>query len=93
MLNTAEHEVTTAHKTFLALSLSDAVFIMLINVTMPTNVGCECASWNGLAKVCQNLTGLLNCQICPKSTNKNKNTCHFNNTASRKDEVPIAIVI
>ena len=61
-------------KMFLAFSFSDVVFIMLINVKMPTNIGCECVSWNGLAKVCQNLAELLNCQICAKSTNKNKNT-------------------
>ena len=43
MLNSAEHEISTAHKnikyrqmkTFLASSLSDVVFIMLINVKMP----------------------------------------------------------
>ena len=35
MLNSAEHEISTAHK-FLALSLSDVVSIMLINVKMPT---------------------------------------------------------
>ena len=47
MLNSTEHEITTAHKnlkygqmkTLLALSLSDVVFIMLINVKMPTIVG------------------------------------------------------
>ena len=47
MLNSAEHEISTAHKNlkyrqmkkFLALSLSDVVFIMLINVKMPTIVG------------------------------------------------------
>ena len=44
MLNSAEHEISTAHKnlttkTFLALSLSEFVFIMLINVKMPTIVG------------------------------------------------------
>ena len=47
MLNPTEHEPSTAHKKlkyrnlkkFLALSLSDVVFIMLINVKMPTIVG------------------------------------------------------
>ena len=48
MLNSTEHELSTAHKNeyynrqmkkFLALSLSDIVFIMLINVKMPTIVG------------------------------------------------------
>ena len=46
MLNSTEHEISTAHKTkiptmkkFLALSLSYVVFIMLINVKMPTIVG------------------------------------------------------
>ena len=46
MLNSTEHEISTAHKLkyrqmkkFLALSLSDDVFIMLINVKMPTIVG------------------------------------------------------
>ena len=46
VLNSAEHEILTAHKTknrqikkFLALSLSDVVFIMLINVKIPTIVG------------------------------------------------------
>ena len=47
MLNSTEHEISTAHKKviyrqmkeFLALSLSDVVFIMLINVKMPTIVG------------------------------------------------------
>ena len=41
MLNSTEHEISTAHKIkyrqikkFLALSLSDVVFIMLINVKM-----------------------------------------------------------
>ena len=45
MLNSTEHEISTAHKTkipankkFLALSLSAAVLIMLINVKMPTIV-------------------------------------------------------
>ena len=46
MLNSSEQEISTAHKTkirqikkFLALiSLSDVVFIMLINVKMPTIV-------------------------------------------------------
>ena len=46
MLNSAEHEVSTAQKKlkyrqikkFLALSLSDVVFIMLLNVKMPTIV-------------------------------------------------------
>ena len=44
LLNLSEHEISTAHKNvkyrqikkFLALSLSDVVFIMLINVKMPT---------------------------------------------------------
>ena len=42
MLNSTEHEISAAHKNlkkFLALSLSDVVFIMLINVKMPTIVG------------------------------------------------------
>ena len=47
MLNSSEHEISTADqklkyrqmKMFLALSLSDVVFIMLINVKMPTIVG------------------------------------------------------
>ena len=47
MLNSNEHEISIAHKKlkyrqkkkFLALSLSDNVFIMLINVKMPTIVG------------------------------------------------------
>ena len=47
MLNSMEHEKATAHKKlkyqqikkFLAYSLSDVVFIMLINVNMPTIVG------------------------------------------------------
>ena len=37
MLNSTEHEISTAHKQmkkFLALSLSDSAFIMLINVKM-----------------------------------------------------------
>ena len=46
MLNSIEHKISTAHKKlkylqikkFLALSLSD-VFIMLINVKLPTIVG------------------------------------------------------
>ena len=41
MLNSTEPEISTAHrqiKKFLALSLSDVVFIMLINVKMPTIV-------------------------------------------------------
>ena len=38
MLNSTELEVSTAHKS-LALSLSDIVFIMLINVKMSTIVG------------------------------------------------------
>ena len=43
MLESAEHGISTAHKTkilaneeFIALSLCDVVFIMLINVKMPT---------------------------------------------------------
>ena len=43
MLNSTEHEISTAHKTkyrqikkFLALSLPEVVSIMLINVKMPT---------------------------------------------------------
>ena len=44
ILNPTEHEISRAHKKlkyrqtkkFLALSLSDSVFIMLINVKMPT---------------------------------------------------------
>ena len=47
MLNSIEHEISTAHrndnatkiKTFLAFKISDMVFIMLINVEMPTIVG------------------------------------------------------
>ena len=47
MLNSSEHEISTAHKKlkyrqikkFLPLSLSDVVFIMLINVKMSTIVG------------------------------------------------------
>ena len=50
MLNSTEREISTAYKnlnankcrqmkTLLALSLSDVVFIMLINVKMPTHVG------------------------------------------------------
>ena len=47
MLNSTEHEISTAQKKLkcrqmkksLALSLSDAVFIRLINVKMPTIVG------------------------------------------------------
>ena len=48
MLNSTEYEISTAKKKkktyrqikkFLALSLSDLVFIMLINVKMPTIVG------------------------------------------------------
>ena len=46
MLDSTEHEISTAHelkyqqlKKFLALSLSDVVFIMLTNVTMSTIVG------------------------------------------------------
>ena len=47
MLNSTEHEISIAHKNkkyrkvkkFLALNLSDVVFIMLINVIMPTFVG------------------------------------------------------
>ena len=47
MLISTEHEISTAHnklkyrqmKKFLALSFSDVVFIMLINVKMPTIVG------------------------------------------------------
>ena len=45
--NSAEHEISISHKKlnyrqlkkFLAFSLSDVVFIMLINVKMPTIVG------------------------------------------------------
>ena len=47
MLNSTEHDFSTAHKKlkyrqikkFLALGLSDVVIIMLINVKIPTNVG------------------------------------------------------
>ena len=48
MLNSIEHEIPTAHnktkiyqqvKKFLAFSLSDVVFIMLLNVKMSTIVG------------------------------------------------------
>ena len=46
MLNSSEHEISTAHKNSkyqqikrcIALSLSDVVFIMPINVKMPTVV-------------------------------------------------------
>ena len=44
MLNSTEHETWTAHKHenpenkyFLAFKLSDVVFVMLVNVKMPTN--------------------------------------------------------
>ena len=49
MLNSTEHETSTAYKTkilrnqdelgFFSLKLSDDLFIMLINVKMPTVVG------------------------------------------------------
>ena len=46
MLNTTEHEISTAQKTKIskskqvfALSISDIVFTMLSNVKMPTIVG------------------------------------------------------
>ena len=47
VLNSTEHEISTAHKKLkyrqtkkcFALSLSGVVFIMLINVKMPTMVG------------------------------------------------------
>ena len=46
MLNSTEHEISTAYKigvlkmkTFLAFRFLDFVFIMLINVKMPTIVG------------------------------------------------------
>ena len=44
MLNSTEHEISTAYKNentdkYLALSLSDVVFILPINVKMPTVVG------------------------------------------------------
>ena len=46
MLNLIEHEIPTTHKTkmltnkdFFSLKLSDVVFILLLNVTMPTSVG------------------------------------------------------
>ena len=45
MLNLTEHEISTAHKnmlkkrTFLAFKLSVDLFIMLINVKMPTIIG------------------------------------------------------
>ena len=42
MLNSTEHEISSANQgleKFLALSLTDVVFIVLINVKMPTNVG------------------------------------------------------
>ena len=46
MLISTEYEISTAHeklkyrqmKTFLVLSVSDVVFIMLINVKMPFNI-------------------------------------------------------
>ena len=47
MLNSTEHEISTAHKSkmlkkvdfFIAFNLSDMLFILLINVKMPTIVG------------------------------------------------------
>ena len=42
ILNSTEHESSTAHKTKIPTNeenLSDVVFIMLINVKMPTSVG------------------------------------------------------
>ena len=42
MLNSTKHKLSTAYRQmnkFLALNLSDVVFIMLINVKMPTFVG------------------------------------------------------
>ena len=47
MLNSTEHEISTAHKKqkarkvkiFLSFKLSGVVFIMLINIKMPTIVG------------------------------------------------------
>ena len=46
MLNSTEHKISTAHKKlnagkkdFLAFKLSDVLFIMLINIKMPTVVG------------------------------------------------------
>ena len=47
MLNSTEHDISTAHKKqkyrqikkFLALSLSDVLFIILINIKMPTILG------------------------------------------------------
>ena len=46
MLNSAEHEISTAHKAKIptnkeasSLSLSDAIFIMLVNIKMPKIVG------------------------------------------------------
>ena len=44
MVNSTEHKVSIAHKKkntnkFIALSLSDVAFIMLINVKMPTIFG------------------------------------------------------
>ena len=47
MLNSTENEISTAHKNkkyrqmkkVIALSLSDVVFIMVINVKMPTIAG------------------------------------------------------
>ena len=42
MLNSTEHEISTAHKKIkivFASKLSDVVFILLINVKMPTIVG------------------------------------------------------
>ena len=47
ILNSAEHKISTAHKKlkcsktlfFLGFKLSDVVFILLINVEMPTIVG------------------------------------------------------
>ena len=44
MLISTEHEISTAHKNrkvkkFLALSLSDVLFIMIINLKMPTIAG------------------------------------------------------
>ena len=39
MLNSTEHEISATYKKYFALNLSAVVFIMLINVKMPTFVG------------------------------------------------------
>ena len=39
VLNSYEHKISTAHENINAEKLSDVVFILLINVKMPTIVG------------------------------------------------------